>query len=84
MSINQSAYFEELQDWIEDMATFVKSMDKNHLLTVGLEGFYGPTTPGKLSLNPGEWASEVGTDFIRNFKIPNIDFASVHVYPDHW
>eukprot|EP00268_Persea_americana_P044241 TRINITY_DN4468_c0_g1_i2.p1 TRINITY_DN4468_c0_g1~~TRINITY_DN4468_c0_g1_i2.p1 ORF type:complete len:428 (-),score=85.50 TRINITY_DN4468_c0_g1_i2:210-1493(-) len=73
-----------LQDWIEDMARFVKSIDKKHLLTVGLEGFYGPTTPGKLSLNPGEWASEVGTDFIRNFKIPNIDFASVHVYPDHW
>ncbi|XP_058101029.1 mannan endo-1,4-beta-mannosidase 2-like [Magnolia sinica] len=73
-----------LQDWIEEMAGFVKSIDKNHLLTVGLEGFYGPTSPGKLSANPGEWASAVGTDFIRNNKISSIDFASVHVYPDHW
>lgn len=73
-----------LQDWIEEMARFVKSLDQNHLLTVGLEGFYGPTSPGKLSINPGEWASSVGTDFIRNFKVPDIDFSSVHVYPDHW
>ncbi|XXG90373.1 hypothetical protein AAC387_Pa12g2155 [Persea americana] len=73
-----------LQDWIEEMAKFVKSIDKNHLLTVGLEGFYGPTTPEKLSSNPGEWANSIGCDFIRNSKIPEIDFTSVHVYPDHW
>lgn len=66
------------------MANFVKSIDKNHLLTVGLEGFYGPTTPEKLSMNPGDWASSVGIDFIRNSKISNIDFASVHIYVDQW
>ncbi|KAJ6360856.1 hypothetical protein OIU77_004807 [Salix suchowensis] len=42
-----------LQDWIEEMSAFVKTIDKNHLLTVGLE-------------------------------VPAIDFASVHIYPDHW
>ncbi|XP_042518847.1 mannan endo-1,4-beta-mannosidase 2 [Macadamia integrifolia] len=73
-----------LQDWIEEMAGFVKSIDKKHLLTVGLEGFYGPTSPGKLNLNPADWAGAFGTDFIRNSKTPTIDFASVHVYPDHW
>ncbi|XP_058095398.1 mannan endo-1,4-beta-mannosidase 2-like [Magnolia sinica] len=73
-----------LQDWIEEMARFVKSIDRNHLLTVGLEGFYGPTSPGKLTTNPGEWASVVGCDFVRNSNISSIDFASVHVYPDHW
>lgn len=66
------------------MAKFVKLIDKNHLLTVGLEGFYGPTTPGKLSSNPGEWVNSIGCDFIRNSKIPEIDFTSVHVYPDLW
>ncbi|KAF8409264.1 hypothetical protein HHK36_005338 [Tetracentron sinense] len=73
-----------LQDWIEEMSSFVKSIDKNHLLTVGLEGFYGPRSPGKLSVNPEEWAGVLGTDFIRNSKISTIDFASVHIYPDHW
>ncbi|KAF6173491.1 hypothetical protein GIB67_022019 [Kingdonia uniflora] len=73
-----------LQDWIEEMAGFVKSIDKNHLLTVGLEGFYGPQSPKRLNINPGEWAGFLGTDFIHNSKISNIDFASVHIYPDHW
>ncbi|XP_073008098.1 mannan endo-1,4-beta-mannosidase 2-like [Typha latifolia] len=74
-----------LQDWIEEMAGYVKSIDKKHLLTVGLEGFYGPTCPPeKLAVNPGEWFSTLGSDFIRNSKISAIDFASVHVYPDSW
>ncbi|KAI3887781.1 hypothetical protein MKX03_018628 [Papaver bracteatum] len=74
-----------LQDWIKEMAAFVKSIDKNHLVTVGLEGFYGPTeSTTKLSVNPGNWASKSGSDFLRNSKISNIDFTSVHIYPDHW
>ncbi|MQM22906.1 hypothetical protein Taro_055965 [Colocasia esculenta] len=74
-----------LKDWIEEMAGYVKSLDKKHLLTVGLEGFYGPTSPPeKLSMNPAEWASQLGADFIRNSKIAAIDFASVHIYPDQW
>lgn len=67
------------------MAEYVKSIDKKHLLTVGLEGFYGPTSPPeKLSVNPGEWYNTIGSDFIRNSKISAIDFASVHIYPDQW
>lgn len=73
-----------LQDWIQEMSTFIKSIDSNHLLTVGLEGFYGPKSPKRLTVNPEIWASDMGTDFIRNSKIPTIDFASVHIYPDHW
>ncbi|XP_073028783.1 mannan endo-1,4-beta-mannosidase 2-like [Primulina eburnea] len=73
-----------LQDWIEEMSTFVKSIDRKHLLTVGLEGFYGPKSTKRLTVNPEWWASDVGTDFIRNSKISTVDFASVHIYPDHW
>ncbi|KAK2980076.1 hypothetical protein RJ640_000185 [Escallonia rubra] len=73
-----------LQDWIEEMSTFVKSIDKKHLLTVGLEGFYGPKSPKRLTVNPEWWASELGSDFIRNSKLSTVDFASVHIYPDHW
>ncbi|KAG1327309.1 Mannan endo-1,4-beta-mannosidase 6 [Cocos nucifera] len=31
-----------LQDWIIDMSSHIKSIDKKHLVTIGLEGFYGP------------------------------------------
>ncbi|XP_058218687.1 mannan endo-1,4-beta-mannosidase 2-like [Rhododendron vialii] len=73
-----------LQDWIEEMSVFVKSIDKKHLLTIGLEGFYGPKSPKRLTVNPGEWAANLGSDFIRNSKISTIDFATVHIYPDQW
>ncbi|CAN4103321.1 unnamed protein product [Withania somnifera] len=73
-----------LQDWIEEMSTFVKSIDRKHLLTVGLEGFYGPKSPKRATANPEIWAADLGSDFIRNSILSNVDFASVHVYPDHW
>jgi mannan endo-1,4-beta-mannosidase len=63
------------------MASFVKSIDRNHLLEAGLEGFYGPSTPQRNSLNLG---LKIGTDFIANNRIPGIDFATVHAYPDQW
>ncbi|KAL8543606.1 hypothetical protein ACS0TY_004250 [Phlomoides rotata] len=68
-----------IQDWVVEMASYVKSIDKNHLLDIGLEGFYGAE---KKQINPG--AYEVGTDFISNNQIPLIDFATIHIYPETW
>ncbi|KAF2302330.1 hypothetical protein GH714_034121 [Hevea brasiliensis] len=59
----------------------IQSIDRNHLLEAGLEGFYGQSTPQRKNLNPG---IEIGTDFISNNRIPGIDFATVHSYPDQW
>jgi len=73
-----------LKAWIAEMAAYIKSLDKRHLVTVGLEGFYGLNTTNKSEVNPGIWAASLGTDFILNSAIDNIDFASVHAYPDSW
>ncbi|MBA0568925.1 hypothetical protein Golax_004125 [Gossypium laxum] len=73
-----------VQAWLNEMAAFVKSLDQKHLVTVGLEGFYGLNTTKGLEVNPGEWAASLGSDFIQNSAIENIDFASVHAYPDSW
>ena len=35
-----------LQDWVEQQAEFLKSLDPFHLLTIGTEGFLGSSTPG--------------------------------------
>ncbi|KAJ0039782.1 hypothetical protein Pint_28330 [Pistacia integerrima] len=70
-----------IQAWIMEMASYVKSIDRNHLLEVGLEGFYGQSTPQRKRLNPN---LDIGTDFIANNRIPGIDFATVHSYPDQW
>ncbi|KAK3139096.1 hypothetical protein QOZ80_5AG0377700 [Eleusine coracana subsp. coracana] len=74
----------KLQAWIQEMAFHVKSIDPDHLLEVGAEGFYGPSSPARLQANPNTYAGKVGTDFIRNNRVLGIDFASVHIYPDTW
>ncbi|KAK8928881.1 Mannan endo-1,4-beta-mannosidase 6 [Platanthera zijinensis] len=73
-----------LQAWIEEMASYVKSIDSNHLVEVGIEGFYGPSTPNRQQFNPNTFSAQVGTDFIRNHRALGIDFATVHIYPDTW
>ncbi|KAL2513391.1 Mannan endo-1 [Abeliophyllum distichum] len=67
--------------WVQEMATFVKSLDKKHLLEIGMEGFYGDTMPERKQVNPGY---QVGTDLISNNLIREIDFATIHAYPDIW
>ncbi|KAG6400823.1 hypothetical protein SASPL_137666 [Salvia splendens] len=62
------------------MAAHVKSIDKKHLLSIGLEGFYGDSTPEKKQNNP----VGIGTDFVSNNRIPQVDFATIHLYPDQW
>lgn len=71
-----------VQGWINEMAAYVKSIDSNHLLEAGMEGFYGESTPERKKYNPV--GDESGTDFIANNKIPWIDFVTVHSYPDIW
>ncbi|KAL3642007.1 Beta-mannosidase B [Castilleja foliolosa] len=70
-----------IQDWVSEMSAYVKSIDKSHLLEVGMEGYYGESMPEKKQNNPGY---EVGTDFISNNLIPQVDFATIHLYPDQW
>ncbi|XP_021671996.2 mannan endo-1,4-beta-mannosidase 7 [Hevea brasiliensis] len=70
-----------IQAWITEMASYLKSIDGNHLLEAGLEGFYGQSSSQKQQYNPN---FQIGTDFIANNQIPGIDFATVHSYPDQW
>lgn len=81
--ISKMTYIECLvqQNWVQEMASYVKSIDNKHLLEIGLEGFYGDSIPDKKQFNPGY---QVGTDFISNNMIKEIDFTTIHAYPDQW
>ena len=65
------------------MEFYVKSIDPKHLFEIGVEGFYGYSSPERFVLNPDSF-QQSGTDFIRNHQALGIDFASVHMYPDMW
>ncbi|KAJ4846989.1 hypothetical protein Tsubulata_046273, partial [Turnera subulata] len=67
----------QIQEWVKEMASFVKSIDNAHMLEIGLEGFYGAS---KKQFNPGSYL--LGTDFIDNNLIPEIDFTTIHLYPE--
>ncbi|KAL3845718.1 hypothetical protein ACJIZ3_003121 [Penstemon smallii] len=62
-----------INGWVQEMASFVKSLDRKHLVEVGMEGFYGDTMPERKQVNPGY---QVGTDFISNNLIREIDFVN--------
>ncbi|KAK9847784.1 hypothetical protein WJX84_007661 [Apatococcus fuscideae] len=72
-----------VQSWIEEMASFVKEQDPRHLLTVGMEGFWGRSSV-VAGANPGQWAEETGQNFTRNHLPVAIDFATTHIWPDNW
>jgi len=70
-----------LRTWADEMTTYIKSLDPNHMVTIGMEGFYN----GQYS---GGWMYDgsQGTDFILDHQISNVDFCTVHLFPDptHW
>ncbi|KAI4965076.1 hypothetical protein ZWY2020_057524 [Hordeum vulgare] len=72
-----------MQAWVALMSSYVKSIDDKHMVEIGLEGFYGDTAPERRRFNPGGSYS-AGTDFIGNNRIPTVDFATIHSYPDQW
>lgn len=65
-----------LVSWMEEMASFIKSIDHQHLLASGLEGF-------SLS-DPVQWMTIWGTDFIQCHQVNGIDLCTCHLYPDMW
>lgn len=70
-----------VQAWVREMARHCKSLDERHMVEIGMEGFYGDSMPEKKQYNPGY---QVGTDYISSNLIEEIDFSTIHAYPDLW
>ena len=71
---------ETITEWATTMAAHVKSIDPNHLLGLGDEGWL--CTGG----GEGHWAYDCsqGVDGEAIARIDEIDMVGLHVYPDHW
>jgi len=66
--------------WADEMSRYIKSIDRNHLVSVGDEGFYC-TDPSST-----DWTSNCGegVDTVAFTRLPAIDVMSFHLYPDSW
>ncbi|KAM5352965.1 hypothetical protein ACJ41O_005687 [Fusarium nematophilum] len=67
-----------LTSWIDEISTFIKSIDPNHLVTTGSEGHFSRVS--------SDWAynGADGNDYDAEVALPNIDFGTFHSYPDWW
>lgn len=67
-------------NWADTMSTYIKTIDSNHLVTVGDEGFFNREGSG----SDYEYNGGTGVDWDRLIELPNIDFETMHLYPDGW
>lgn len=57
------------KDWIDNVSGFIRSKDKNHLITIGTEGYIGTEN------------IEVYEAIHAN---KNIDYLTIHIWPKNW
>ncbi|KAH8548436.1 glycoside hydrolase family 5 protein [Umbelopsis sp. PMI_123] len=68
-----------IYNWVNEISTYIKSIDSNHLVALGDEGFFNHTGTYEYVYDGG-----AGVDFDANLKLSNIDFGTVHLYPESW
>jgi len=64
--------------WADEMSRYIKSLDANHMVSVGDEGF--------LDGGGEHWAYQAsdGVDHEALTALPGIDFGTYHAYPEDW
>lgn len=71
--------FATLNAWAAEMSTFIKSIDANHMVSVGDEGFLNWGVGSSWPYNGAD-----GVDNEALTRLPNIAFGTYHLYPDGW
>ncbi|KAJ7849909.1 glycoside hydrolase superfamily [Mycena leptocephala] len=71
-----------ITNWASQISAFIKSLDPNHLVAIGDEGFINDPVPHNFDY-PYQGAT-IGIDFAANLAISTLDFGTFHLYPDSW
>lgn len=62
--------------WAETMSAYIKSIDPNHLVAIGDEGFINA---GSSNYDYPYQGEVIGIDFAANMAISSLDFGTYHV-----
>lgn len=77
-----------IRAWVAEMAAYIKSLDSNHMVGTGEEGY--DTTPQDYAplsaYNNQAWLFDgtKGVSFSANTADSSIDFGTIHLYPEYW
>eukprot|EP00884_Botryococcus_braunii_P020643 jgi/Botrbrau1/7262/Bobra.0318s0001.1 len=71
----------KIKAWVTESAALIKGLDSVHMVAVGDEGYHRGRTNGV-----ADWLDDglKGLDYAGNLADPNIDFGTVHLYPESW
>jgi mannan endo-1,4-beta-mannosidase len=77
---SNSCTSQTLLNWISDVSAYVKSVDANHLVSVGDEGFFcnDAGVPAELNI------CYAGVDSVAFSQVASVDLMGFHLYPDSW
>jgi len=76
-----------LLNWIREMSIFIKTLDSNHMVCVGDEGFFNYSYDDAQKYNTqNHWTYHGcnGVDANRIMDVPTIDFGTFHLYTADW
>ena len=63
--------------WATVVSAYIKSIDCNHLVAMGDEGWFQEANPPTYP-----YAPDVGINFVTNLSIKTLDFGTFHAYPE--
>ncbi len=75
-----------LYNWAKEMSEYVKSVDPNHMVALGDEGFYNKPYGYYNEYTTSNYAfyGAEGVDFEKLMTIDTLDFGTPHLYLDQW
>lgn len=66
-----------INTWAKTISAYIKSIDPNHLVAIGDEGWFQEANPPTYP-----YAPYLGVDFVKNLEISTLDFGTFHNYPE--
>ena len=68
-----------LYNWAKELSNYVRTLAPKQLIALGTEGFYARKGNSDWAYNGND-----GVDWDRNITLPNINYGTLHLYPETW
>ncbi|MGN1281339.1 MAG: cellulase family glycosylhydrolase [Succinivibrio sp.] len=68
-----------LYNWAKEMSDYVRTLAPNQLIALGTEGFFARANNDDWCYNGND-----GIDWDKNITLPNINYGTLHLYPETW